>query len=56
MVTKINTPPLQATGGNSSSGSSSNSLIYILVGAVVLYLGYKYVIKPSLEKKEAEKQ
>lgn len=43
-TTSINTPP--------SGGKSSNALIYIIVGAVALYLGYKYVIKPQMDKQE----
>ena len=33
---------------------SSNGILYLVVGAVVLYLGYKYIIKPQMEKNKAE--
>lgn len=53
MVTKINTPPLQSVAG-AKTGSGSNAILYIIIGSVALYLGYKYIIKPSLEKKEGD--
>lgn len=48
-ITNFTTPGLTpATKGG------SNTLIYIVVGAVLLYLGYKYIIKPEMDKKKAE--
>ena len=49
MITKFNT---SSVGSTSASGKSSNTLVYILVGAVALYLGYKYVIQPQMEKEK----
>ena len=52
MITKFDTSavaPTQATGGK-----SSNTLLYVLIGAVVLYLGYKYVLKPQMEKNKEQ--
>lgn len=48
MITKFNT----ATVSNNSSSGSSNTLIYIVVGAVAVYLGYKYIIKPQMDKQK----
>jgi len=45
MITKFNTVSKPA-----SSGGSSNTLLYVVVGAVVLYLAYQYVIKPDMER------
>ena len=49
MITKFET---------SASGTSgkSNTLVYLLVGAVIVYLGYTYVIKPAMEKNKLENQ
>lgn len=49
MITKFNTTTISTP---SASGKSSNTMIYIIVGAVALYLGYKYVIKPQMEKEK----
>jgi hypothetical protein len=51
MITKFNTTSI---GSPSAGGKSSNTLIYILVGAVALYLGYKYVIQPQMEKEQKQ--
>jgi Tfp pilus assembly protein PilO len=34
--------------------AKSNTLLYLAIGAVVVYLGYKYIIKPEMDKKKAE--
>lgn len=47
MITKFNTTTI---GNPSASGKSNNTLVYVLVGAVALYLGYKYVLQPYFEK------
>lgn len=49
MITQFNTSPATASKG-------SNTLVYLIVGAVVLYLGYKYIIKPELSRREQEKK
>ena len=33
-----------------SKGGGSNTLIWIVIGAGLLYVGYKYIIKPELDK------
>jgi len=50
-ITNFTTPPL--TSAPTAKGGS-NTLLYVVIGAVVLYLGYKYVIKPAMDKKKAE--
>lgn len=53
MITKFETSG--NAGGSATAKGGSNTLLYILAGAVILYLGYKYVIKPAMEeKKKAE--
>lgn len=53
MITKFNTLGKPATSG----GSSSNTLLYVAMGAVILYLAYRFVIKPDMERnKEKEKE
>lgn len=54
MITKFDTSavaPTQATGGK-----SSNTLIYVLLGGVVLYLAYRYVLKPQMDKNKEEQK
>ena len=55
MITKFNTGSVSSVGGSSNAKGSSNTLLYVVLGAVAIYLGYKYVIKPQMEKQEAEK-
>ena len=50
-ITNFTTP---ATSVAPTTKGNSNTLLYIAIGAVVLYLGYKYVIKPEMDKKKAE--
>lgn len=54
MITKFNTGSASSVNSNAKGGS--NTLLYVVLGAVAIYLGYKYVIKPQMEKQEAEKQ
>jgi Tfp pilus assembly protein PilO len=49
MITKFDT-----SGGSGSTSKSGNALIYILVAGVVAFLGYKYIIKPEMDKRKAE--
>ncbi len=49
MITKFNTPSVSIPA-TAPSGKSSNTLIYVLIGGVLLYLGWKYLIKPKQEK------
>lgn len=51
MITNFNTPSASA-----STGKGSNTLVYLIIGAVVLYLGYRYIIKPEMDKKKQEEQ
>jgi len=51
MITKFD------TGSNAPSTGSSNTLLYVLLGGIALYLAYRFVIKPENEKRqEKEKQ
>lgn len=57
MVTNINTPVGgSANVGTATQSKGSNTLIYVVLGAVALYLGYKYLIKPELDKKKEEQK
>lgn len=44
------TPPSTLEGGK----GKSNTLLYIVLGGVVLYLGYKFIVKPMLDKRKEE--
>jgi hypothetical protein len=48
MITKFE------TSGGSGSGKSSNAIIYLIGAIVIGYFGYKYVIKPEMDKRKAE--
>jgi len=50
MITKFET---FETG---SETKSSNGLLYLIGGAIILYLGYKYIIKPEMEKNKKQEQ
>lgn len=50
MITKFNT----GSPAPSSGGGSNNSLLYIVMGAVCLYLAYRYIIKPDMDKKKEQ--
>lgn len=49
MITKFDT-----SGGAGSTSNSGNAIIYLIVAGVVAYLGYKYLIKPEMDKRKAE--
>lgn len=49
MITKFSTPAI-STPATAPSGKSSNTLLYVLIGGVLLYLGWKYLIKPKQDK------
>ncbi len=48
MITKFD------TSGGAGSGKGSNTFIYLLVAGAVIYLGYRFVIKPEMDKRKAE--
>jgi hypothetical protein len=48
MITKFET----TTGGTATKGG--NGLLYLIGGAVILYLGYRYIIKPQMEKNKEQ--
>ena len=66
MIKKFDTsfasvPPVTATGGGTPPPSTpeggkgkSNTLLYIVLGGVVLYLGYRFIVKPMLDKRKEE--
>lgn len=47
MITKFDT-----SVAPSGAGKGSNTLLYLVIAGVVIWLGYKYVIKPELEKRK----
>lgn len=51
MITKFNTVAKPVSGGG-----SSNTLLYVAMGAVILYLAYRFVIKPDMERKKADEE
>lgn len=53
MITKFETRGSSAPQSGSSSGSG---LLYLVVGAVAIYLAYQYILKPEMEKRKAEEQ
>lgn len=54
MITKIETGAPQVSAPGVSAGKSSNTMLYVLLGLGLLYLGYKFVYLPSKQKKENE--
>jgi hypothetical protein len=52
MITKFESTAI--TPDVPSTEKSNNTLIYIVLGLGLIYLGYKYVYLPSKEKKENE--
>ena len=54
MITKFETKSVISPSTNGSK--SSSTLLYVIVGAVAIYLGYKYVIKPQMEKQQQEQK
>lgn len=55
MITKFNTGSISNVGSSTNAKGSSNTLLYVVIGAIAIYLGYKYVIKPQTDRQEAEK-
>ena len=49
MIKNFNTTGSGSTAAPSNTGSS-NTLVIILVIGVIAYLGYNYMIKPSIEE------
>lgn len=49
MITNFNTP-------TTSAGKEGNTLMYLIIGAVALYLGYKYLIKPEMDKAKLQEK
>lgn len=52
-ITNFTTPQLSSAP---TAKGGSNTLLYVIIGAAALYLGYKYVIKPSMDKKKEEEK
>ena len=52
MITKFETPAISTN--LPQTGKSSNTLLYVVLGIGLIYLGYKFVYLPSKEKKENE--
>jgi hypothetical protein len=53
MITKFETGAVASNQGNSKG---SSTLLYLIVGAVGVYLLYKYVLKPEMDKGKDKKQ
>jgi hypothetical protein len=52
MITKFDTSGVSTT--STSKGGGSKILTYLIIGAA-LFAGYKFVLKPYLDKKNATK-
>jgi hypothetical protein len=50
MITKFDTT---STGSATKGG---NGLLYLIGGAIVLYLGYRYIIKPQMEENKKQQE
>lgn len=51
MITNFTTASLMP-----SAKGGSNALIYLLLGGTVAYFGYKYIVKPELDKRKLEQE
>jgi hypothetical protein len=51
MITKFETRGSSVPQSGSSGGSG---LVYLIVGAVAIYLAYQYILKPEMNKRKAE--
>lgn len=51
MISKFDTSSI-STG----SKGGSNTLLWIVLGGVALYIGYRFVIKPMQEKQQKENE
>ena len=53
MITKFDT-----TGGAPATatvtGGGKNTVLYVIVGLAVVYLGYRFIIKPQMDKKKQQ--
>ena len=56
MIKSFDTPSLQSVGegGGSASSGSSNLVLWLVVGAVAVYLGYTYIYVPMRDAKKKE--
>jgi hypothetical protein len=54
MITKLETGIPQISEAGAPTGKSSNTLLYVVLGLGLLYLGYKFVYLPAKQKKENE--
>jgi hypothetical protein len=43
-----------STGGTTTTGNGGNTIVKALLVVGALYLGYKFIVKPMLDKKKAE--
>jgi hypothetical protein len=50
MITKFNTPQL-ASGGKTSG---SKTMITVILVAAAIYVGYRFVVKPMLDKNKTD--
>ena len=55
MIAKFDTSG-SGNGGSSASKGGSNTLLYLGVLAIGGYLIWRYMIKPSMDKKKEEEQ
>lgn len=51
MITNFDTSSIKTP---SSSSSGSNTLLWIVIGGVAIYLGYRFIIKPMQEKQNKQ--
>lgn len=51
MITKFNTAQL-ASGGK--TGGSSKTIITVILVAAAIYVGYRFVVKPMLDKNKKD--
>ncbi len=47
----LGTPPIDGV-----KTGKSNTLLYLALGAITLYFGYKFVIKPMMDKRKQEQE
>lgn len=51
MITKFDTSSIPSS---TSTSSGSNTLLWIVIGGVAIYLGYRFIIKPMQEKQNKQ--
>ncbi len=51
MITTFDTSSIKTSG---STSGGSKALLWIIVGGVALYLGYRFIIKPMQEKQNKQ--